>query len=89
MVFNWYIHIIMKEAMKVAGITKKACVHTLRHSYATHQLEAGQSIYGVKHLLGHAEIATVIQNFLSELHHYSSSSDIVYIAAMPNRGNGR
>ena len=50
------IRLIMKDAMKVAGITKKACVHTLRHSYATHQLEAGQSIYGVKHLLGHAEI---------------------------------
>lgn len=53
---NTRIRLIMKEAMKQAGITKKACVHTLRHSYATHQLEAGQTIYGVKHLLGHAEI---------------------------------
>lgn len=47
---------IMKDAMKAAGITKKACVHTLRHTYATHQLETGQTIYGVKHLLGHADI---------------------------------
>jgi site-specific recombinase XerD len=47
---------IMKEAMKVAGIQKQACVHSLRHTYATHQLEAGQTIYGVKHLLGHADI---------------------------------
>jgi len=47
---------IMKEAMKTAGIHKQACVHSLRHTYATHQLEAGQSIYGVKHLLGHADI---------------------------------
>jgi integrase/recombinase XerD len=47
---------IMKDAMKVAGINKKACVHTLRHTYATHQLETGQTIYGVKHLLGHADI---------------------------------
>ena len=47
---------IMKEAMQVAGINKKACVHSLRHTYATHQLEAGQTIYGVKHLLGHADI---------------------------------
>jgi len=46
----------MKEAMKVAGITKHGCVHTLGHSYATHQLEAGQSIYGVMKLLGHADI---------------------------------
>jgi len=50
------IRMIMKDAMKVAGIHKKACVHSLRHTYATHQLEAGQSIYGVKHLLGHADI---------------------------------
>ena len=47
---------IMKEAMQTAGIHKQACVHSLRHTYATHQLEAGQSIYGVKHLLGHANI---------------------------------
>jgi len=50
------VRMIMKEAMKVAGITKQGCVHTLRHSYATHQLEAGQSIYGVMKLLGHADI---------------------------------
>ena len=47
---------IMKDAMKAADIHKQACVHSLRHTYATHQLEAGQSIYGVKHLLGHADI---------------------------------
>jgi site-specific recombinase XerD len=47
---------VMKDAMKVAGINKKACVHSLRHTYATHQLETGQTIYGVKHLLGHANI---------------------------------
>jgi site-specific recombinase XerD len=47
---------IMKEAMKATGIHKQACVHSLRHTYATHQLEAGQTIYGVKHLLGHADI---------------------------------
>jgi len=47
---------IMKEAMQTAGIHKQACVHSLRHTYATHQLEAGQTIYGVKELLGHANI---------------------------------
>ncbi len=50
------VRMIMKEAMKVAGITKQGCVHSLRHSYATHQLEAGQSIYGVMKLLGHTDI---------------------------------
>jgi integrase/recombinase XerD len=54
---HYRIRVIMKDAMKVAGIQKRACVHSLRHTYATHQLEAGQTIYGVKHLLGHANIA--------------------------------
>ena len=47
---------MMKEAMQTADIHKQACVHSLRHTYATHQLEAGQTISGVKHLLGHAHI---------------------------------
>jgi len=47
---------IMKEAMQTAGIQKQASLHSLRHTYATHQLEAGQTIYGVKRLLGHANI---------------------------------
>lgn len=53
-----YIRRIMKAAMQTAGIEKQGSVHTLRHTYATHQLEAGQTIYGVKHLLGHAHIKT-------------------------------
>ena len=47
---------IMKKAMQTADIQKQASVHSLRHTYATHQLEAGQTIYGVKRLLGHANI---------------------------------
>ncbi len=47
---------IMKEALLKAGIRKKVCIHSLRHTFATHQLEAGQNIYGLKHLLGHADI---------------------------------
>lgn len=40
-----------------AGLLKKATPHTMRHSYATHLLEAGASIKTVKELLGHASIA--------------------------------
>ena len=41
-----------------AGITKKVSVHTLRHCFATHLLEAGTNIYHIKQLLGHADIST-------------------------------
>ena len=40
-----------------AGLLRKATPHTMRHTYATHLLEAGASIKTVKELLGHASIA--------------------------------
>jgi site-specific recombinase XerD len=35
-------------------------MHTLRHTYATHQLEAGQNIMELRDLLGHANIQTTL-----------------------------
>lgn len=49
---------LLKEAVGKAGIKKEICVHSLRHTYATHQLEAGQNIMTVKDLLGHSCIST-------------------------------
>lgn len=49
-----------RAAVKKSGIKKDICVHTLRHSYATHLLEMGLDIVSVKNQLGHAEIRTTM-----------------------------
>src|SRR6266516_3291975 len=74
---------VYNRAKQQAGIHKGIGVHTLRHCFATHLLEAGVDLRTIQTLLGHNSISTTMLYLQVRQHHIQSHPEKFDLLALP------
>jgi integrase/recombinase XerD len=79
---------LCRRAVLAAGITKKASMHTLRHSYATHLLEQGTDLATLQKLLGHNQVSTTLRyTHVQQSHLQRAASPLDTLLPSPKAGS--
>lgn len=77
-------HRIYHAAKRRAGITKAGGIHSLRHAFATHLLEAGVDVHTIQRLMGHDSLSTTARYFHLAQKHLSGTASPLELLARPD-----
>jgi site-specific recombinase XerD len=73
------------QAKERAGVAKQGGIHSMRHAFATHLLEAGTDLHTIQRLLGHTSISTTMRYFHLTQGHLSGTRSPLDLLEIPGQ----